>query len=251
MKKLSIYVFLGLLWCNISFAVEIPKGYCESPGGWIPCPKELKVDKEKKNKLEIAAKNKKNEFDDEITKLKGLKDVVNSKYERFKINFNTSLNSVEDTILFTKNTDILEIREKLIELINLKKKYFDGNRFKKLKVKIRSVKVDIVKLNKSKDYKSLIKLIKEINQAEEKKNHQLIKNQTVEKINKRQLIEAIGLDDEISKIKAAITTFDLIIARDINPLREKVDNLDAQGENKISFWKIPSRIVKLLRSLVH
>ena len=146
MKKLSIYVFLGLLWCNTSFAVEIPKGYCESPGGWIPCPKELKVDKEKKNKLEIAAKNKKNEFDDEITKLKGLKDVVNSKYKRFKINFNTSLNSAEDTILFTKNTDILEIREKLIELINLKKQYFDGNRFKKLKVKIRSVKVDIVKL---------------------------------------------------------------------------------------------------------
>ena len=204
-----------------------------------------------KNKLEIAAKNKKNEFDDEITKLKGLKDVVNSKYERFKINFNTSLNSVEDTILFTKNTDILEIREKLIELINLKKQYFDGNRFKKLKVKIRSVKVDIVKLNKSKDYKSLIKLIKEINQAEEKKNHQLIKNQTVEKINKRQLIEAIRLDDKISMIKSDIAAFDLIIARDINPLREKVDNLDAQGKNKISFWKIPSRIVKLLRSLVH
>ena len=107
MKKLSIYVFLGLLWCNTSFAVEIPKGYCESPGGWIPCPKELKVDKEKKNKLEIAAKNKKNEFDDEITELKDLKDVVNSKYERFKINFNTSLNSVEDTIIFTINTDIL------------------------------------------------------------------------------------------------------------------------------------------------
>ena len=251
MKKLSIYVFLGLLWCNTSFAVEVPKGYCESPGGWIPCPKELKVDKEKKNKLEIAAKNKKNEFDDEITKLKALKDVVNSKYERFRINFNTSLNSVEDTILFTKNTDILEIREKLIELINLKKRYFDGNKFKKLKLKIRSVKVDIVKLNKSKDYKSLIKLIKEINQAEEKKNHQLIKNQTVEKINKRQLIEAIRLDDKISMIKSDIAAFDLIIARDINPLREKVDNLDAQGKNKISFWKIPSRIVKLLRSLVH
>ena len=46
--------------------------------------------------------DKKNEFDDEITELKDLKDVVNSKYERFKINFNTSLNSVEDTILFTK-----------------------------------------------------------------------------------------------------------------------------------------------------
>ena len=103
MKKLSIYVFLGLLWCNTSFAVEIPKGYCESPGGWIPCPKELKVDKEKKNKLEIAAKNKKNEFDDEITKLKGLKDVVNSKYERFKVNFNT-LNELYNTCTGTSIT---------------------------------------------------------------------------------------------------------------------------------------------------
>ena len=73
--------------------------------GQDPKPAEpvVKFDTEKRDKLLTAAENKKNEFDGEITKLKGLKDEVNTKYEQLKINFNTSLNSVEDTLKFTKN----------------------------------------------------------------------------------------------------------------------------------------------------
>ena len=57
---------------------------------------------------------------------------------------------------------------------------------------------------KSENYVSVKNLIKKLERAEKEKNHKLIKNQSVEKINKRQLIDATGLDDRISGIKVSV-----------------------------------------------
>jgi|TARA_B100001964_G_scaffold242016_1_gene315742 hypothetical protein len=194
-----------------------------------PDPKP-EFDMEKRDKLETAAENKKLEFDDEINKLRGLKNEVNTNYEELKINYQTSLNKVEETLKYTKNTDILEIRKKLKELENLKKEHFEGTKLKKLKGRIISVQNHIDGLEKSEDYKSIEKLITKINNAEKKKNHSLIINQTVEKIDKRQLIEATGLKDEISDIKSDISAFEFILRQRIDPLRKEIDQLDLGDE---------------------
>jgi len=253
MKKLSLYVFLGLLWLNTSFASEIPKGYCKSPGGWIPCPKETARAIERKwveeNKPIILkkAEDKKEAFDATITNLKVNLSYLKTDYDSLQSAYNNVLNGINETksLLVNKDDDI--IREKFKELLQDEKNILQDQKLKYYKKRIENLGPKVNKLKKEYSYQKIKNLVKNIVSA----NRQKKLKKYDKEVNYIGALPTASLSDRISKLKSQIlySKTQIYFTKE---LKEQIDARDRElGENKISFWKSPSRILKLLRSLLH